>query len=199
MTQLKENIVGTGTSARDRHLQSYQELSDKFKLVVAFNRHKTKALDFTKIAHIPENKIYDNVDKILKDSNVGFIDALPPIQLNVDIVNKAVKPGNSVLLEEPFSANFEQAKEIVRLTDSSSIPIDAAEIWLYLPYVKTAKEQIKRISPAIAFTHNFMGPFVTYNKYLAITWRLKPKHVRAFLSDGKVHQLVLASTFLVEF
>ncbi|CAI4241762.1 AFH_G0001110.mRNA.1.CDS.1 [Saccharomyces cerevisiae] len=149
MTQLKISTVGTGTFARDRHLQSYQELSDKFKVVVAFNRHKTKAPDFAKIAHIPKNKIYDNVDEILKESNVDFI--------------------------------------------------DAAENWLYLPYVKTAKEQIKTISPAIAFTHNFMGPFVTYNKYLAITWRLKPKHISAFLSDGKVHQLVLASTFLVEF
>lgn len=199
MTQLKVGIIGTGIFARDRHLPSYQELSDNFKVVAAFNRHKTKALDFAKIAHIPENKIYDNADDILNDSNVDFVDALLPVQYNVDIVEKAVKAGKPILLEKPIAANLEQAKEIVRLADSTPIPIGVAENWLYLPCVKTAKEQIEKISPVIAFTHNSTGPFITDNKYLATTWRQKPEHIGGFLSDSGVHQLALVTTLLGEF
>ncbi|CAI4702220.1 CPG_1a_G0043800.mRNA.1.CDS.1 [Saccharomyces cerevisiae] len=146
MTQLKVGIIGTGIFARDRHLPSYQELSDNFKV-------------------------------ILNDSDVDFIDALLPVQFNVDIVEKAVKAGKPVLLEKPIAANLKQAKEIVKLADSTPIPIGVAENWLYLPCVKTAKEQIKKISPVIAFTHNSTGPFVTDNKYLATTWRQKPEHI----------------------
>ncbi|CAI4903775.1 AHL_G0053120.mRNA.1.CDS.1 [Saccharomyces cerevisiae] len=170
MTQLKVGIIGTGIFARDRHLPSYQELSDNFKVVAAFNRHKAKALNFAKIAHIPENKIYDNVDEILNDSDVDFIDALLPVQFNVDIVEKAVKAGKPVLLEKPIAANLKQAKEIVKLADSTPIPIGVAENWLYLPCVKTAKEQIKKI-----------------------------KHIGGYLSDGGVHQLALVTTLLGEF
>ncbi|CAI4897158.1 AHL_G0043870.mRNA.1.CDS.1 [Saccharomyces cerevisiae] len=184
MTQLKVGIIGTGIFARDRHLPSYQELSDNFKVVAAFNRHKAKALNFAKIAHIPENKIYDNVDEILNDSDVDFIDALLPVQFNVDIVEKAVKAGKPVLLEKPIAANLKQAKEIVKLADSTPIPIGVAENWLYLPCVKTAKEQIKKISPVIAFTHNSTGPFNILGGYL---------------SDGGVHQLALVTTLLGEF
>ncbi|CAI4824763.1 BDM_1a_G0052820.mRNA.1.CDS.1 [Saccharomyces cerevisiae] len=175
MTQLNVGIVGTGIFARDRHLPSYQELSDNFKVVAVFNRHKAKALNFAEIADVPENKVYDNVVEILNDSNVDFIDALLPVQFNVDIVEKAV-----------------------RAADSTPIPIGVAENWLYLPCVKTAKEQIKKIAPVLAFTHNSTGPFVADSKYLATTWRQKPEHIGGVLSDGGVHQLALVTSLLGE-
>lgn len=159
MTQLNVGIVGTGIFARDRHLPSYQQLSDKFKVIAVFNRHQAKALDFAKIADVPENKVYDSVVEILNDSNIDFIDALLPVQFNLDIVEKAVKAGKPVLLEKPIAANLEQAREIVRLAASTSIPIGVAENWLYLPCIKTAKEQIKKIGPVLAFTPQFYGPF----------------------------------------
>lgn len=99
MSPLNVGIVGTGIFARDRHLPSYQEFPDKFKVIAAFNRHKAKALDFAKVADIPENKVYDNLDEILNDPHVDYIDALLPAQFNADIVEKAVKAGKPVILE----------------------------------------------------------------------------------------------------
>ncbi|CAI4716970.1 BAP_1a_G0043500.mRNA.1.CDS.1 [Saccharomyces cerevisiae] len=199
MSPLNVGIVGTGIFARDRHLPSYQEFPDKFKVIAAFNRHKAKALDFAKVADIPENKVYDNLDEILNDPHVDYIDALLPAQFNADIVEKAVKAGKPVILEKPIAANLDQAKEIVKIAESTPLPVGVAENWLYLPCIKIAKEQIEKIGPVVAFTHNSTGPFVTQNKYLTTTWRQKPEHIGGFLSDGGVHQLALVISLLGEF
>lgn len=160
---------------------------------------KKLALNFAKIANVPEDKVYDNLDEILNDPHVDYIDALLPAQFNAGIVEKAVKVGKPVLLEKPIAANLEQAREIVKLAESTPLPVGVAENWLYLPCIEIAKEQIKKISPVVAFTHNSTGPFVTANKYLTTTWRQKPEHIGGFLSDGGVHQLALVISLLGEF
>lgn len=195
---LNVGIVGTGIFARDRHLPSYKEMSDNFKVVAAFNRTRSKALDFAKVAGIPENKVYDNLEEILKDENVSYIDALVPAQFNVATAEKAIAAGKPILLEKPIAANMKQARELVKLADSTDLPIGIAENWLFLGAIEVAKKHLARIGPVVAFTHNSTGPFVTKNKYLSTTWRQHPEHIGGFLSDGGVHQLALVTALVGE-
>ncbi|CCD24829.1 uncharacterized protein NDAI_0E00130 [Naumovozyma dairenensis CBS 421] len=196
---LNVGIVGTGIFARDRHLPSYQEYPNDFKVVAAFNRTKSKAQEFAKIAGIPDDKVYDNLDEIMNDKNVSFIDALLPAQFNLSAVKKAIEVNKPILLEKPIAATMAQAREIVQLSDASDLPIAIAENWLYLTCIKLALKQLERIGPIVAFTHNSTGPFVSTNKYLATSWRQNPEHIGGFLSDGGVHQLALVTALLGEF
>ncbi|QLG70943.1 hypothetical protein HG535_0A08900 [Zygotorulaspora mrakii] len=199
MTVLNVGIVGTGIFARARHLPSYQELPNDFKVVAAFNRTKSKALDFAKVAGIPEDKVFDNLDDLLKDKDVSFIDALVPVQFNVATAEKAIAAGKPILIEKPIAANMKQARELVKLADSTPLPIGIAENWLHLTCIDVVKPHLKRIGPIVSFTHNATGPFVTESKYLATTWRQHPEHIGGFLSDGGVHQLALVTHLVGNF
>lgn len=196
---LNVGIIGTGIFARDRHLPSYEELSSDFKVVAAFNRTRSKALDFAKIAGISEDKVYDDLDGILADKDVSYVDALLPAQFNVATAEKAIAAGKPILLEKPIAATMQQAREMVKLSDSTDLPIGIAENWLYLGAIDVAKKYLPKIGPVIAFTHNSTGPFITDNKYLATTWRQNPEHIGGFLSDGGVHQLALVTHLVGNF
>lgn len=196
---LNVGVVGTGIFAKDRHLPSYQEMPESFKVVAAFNRTKAKATEFAKLAGLPDSKVYDNIDEILKDEDVDYIDALLPVQFNVDTVKKAIAANKPIILEKPIAANMKQAREMVELAESTPLPIGIGENWLYLNCIEEAKKHLERIGPIVAFTHNSTGPFVSNNKYLNTAWRQNPEHIGGFLSDGGVHQLALVTDLVGEF
>lgn len=192
-------IVGTGIFARERHLPSYQELPNDFKVVAAFNRTKSKALDFAKVAGIPGEKVYDNLEELLNDKDITYVDALVPAQFNVGTAEKAIAAGKPILMEKPIAATIAQAREMVKLADSTDLPIGIAENWLYLGCIDIVKKHLERISPIVGFTHNSTGPFISKNKYLATSWRQHPEHIGGFLSDGGVHQLALVTDLVGKF
>ncbi|CCF55739.1 hypothetical protein KAFR_0A03040 [Kazachstania africana CBS 2517] len=189
-------VVGTGIFAKDGHLPVYSAHPDKFNVVAAFNRTKSKALDFAKAAGVPEEKVYDTIEEVMNDKNVTYIDGLLPVQLNPTLVKKAIEAGKPILLEKPIAANMAQAREVVELAEKTDLPIAIAENWSYLECIDVAKKHIQRIGPVVAFTHNSTGPFVKNNKYLATTWRQNPEHIGGFLSDGGVHQLALVTALV---
>lgn len=199
MSPLNVGIVGTGIFAKDMHLPCYQAYPDKFRVAAANNRTKSKAENFAKLAEIPENKVYDTVDEIFQDKDIDFVDAMLPVQYNLDIVKKAIAAKKPILLEKPIAANLKQARELVHVAESSNVPVGIAENWLYLEVLEEARKHIGKIGPILAFTHNSTGPFVSSNKYLATTWRQNPEHIGGFLSDGGVHQMGLAASLVGEF
>lgn len=199
MAPLNVGVVGTGIFAKDMHLPCMQSYPDKFKLAAANNRTKSKAEDFAKLAGIPENKVYDTFEEILHDKDIDFIDAMLPVQNNLDAVKKAIAAKKPILLEKPIAANLTQAKELVKVAEASDTLVGIAENWLYLEVLQEAEKHISKIGPIVAFTHSSTGPFVSSNKYLATSWRQNPEHVGGFLSDGGVHQLALANSLVGEF
>lgn len=196
---LKVGVVGTGIFAKDRHLPSYQEYPEEFKVVAAFNRTKSKAIEFARLAGIPEEKVYDNIESIMNDKDVDYIDALLPVQFNVATVKKAIAANKPIILEKPIAATLKQARELVQLAESTDLPIAIGENWIYLNSIEVAKTHLERIGPIISFTHNSTGPFISNNKYLTTSWRQNPEHIGGFLSDGGVHQLALATALVGEF
>ncbi|SCU83173.1 LANO_0B08526g1_1 [Lachancea nothofagi CBS 11611] len=195
---LNVGIVGTGIFARETHLPAYEHLPQDFKVVAAFNRTKSKAEKFAEHAGIAEDKVYDSLDEMLADKTISFIDALLPAQFNADTVEKCIAAGKPIILEKPIAATIDQARKVVKLAESTPIPVAIAENWLFLNAAKVLKEQLAEIGPITAFTYNSTGPFVKENKYLATSWRQKPEHIGGFLSDGGVHQLALLTEVLGE-
>ncbi|SCU93969.1 LAMI_0E16226g1_1 [Lachancea mirantina] len=195
---LNVGIVGTGIFARDRHLPSYQEMPEHFRVTAAFNRTRSKAEAFAEVAEISKDKVYDNLDEILADESISFIDALLPAQFNATTVVKCVAANKPVILEKPIAATIAQAREIVKIAETTSVPVGIAENWLFLEVAKTVKKYLPKIGPLSAFTYNSTGPFIFHNKYLATSWRKNPEHIGGFLSDGGVHQLAFLVDILGE-
>lgn len=159
--------------------------------MAAFNRTKAKAEDFAKKANIPEENIHDSLDAIMGDDKVEVLDILLPVQFNLSALQKAVTYGKPAIIEKPIAATIEDAREIVKLDQSTDVPIVIAENWLYLKVGQIMLEQMPKIGNLIGFTYRYTGPFNNNNIYAATTWRQKPQHIGGYLSDGGVHQLAL--------
>lgn len=188
-------IIGTGIFATKAHYPSLDS-SPYFKPTACYNRTIEKAEKFAQLAD-PPLKVYKELDDAFKDPEIDLIDALLPVQYNLDIVSKAVKYSKNIVIEKPIAANIQQAKEIVHLSKSNpSVLIAVNEHWVYLKAVTELQNAMKKIGKIVGFNYHSTGSFNFDNQYLTTSWRQKPEHVGGFLSDGGVHQLALLTSVL---
>lgn len=192
---LNAAIVGTGIFATDTHLPTIQKIPE-IKPYAAYNRTKAKAETFAEKAGIDKSLVADSLDDIFTNDKVDFIDALLPVQSNLDLIRKAIDHNKPVAIEKPIAANLEQAREIVNITNSTSLPILILENWSYRKSIPILKDVLTKIGDVVSFTYRATGAWNDNNKYLATGWRQNPEHIGGFLSDGGVHQLALLTDVL---
>ncbi|ODV78118.1 NAD(P)-binding protein [Suhomyces tanzawaensis NRRL Y-17324] len=189
-------VVGTGIFATDEHLPNIQKI-DNLTPVAAYNRTRAKAEAFAEKANIDKANVYDSLEEVFSNDKIDFVDALLPVQHNLDVVKLAVQHKKPLAFEKPIAANLSQAKEIVQLARSSDVPIAVLENWSFRKATKILKEEIiPKIGDIISFTYNGTGAFDEGNKYSNTSWRVKPEHIGGYLSDGGVHQLALLTDVL---
>ncbi|WPK26863.1 hypothetical protein PUMCH_004227 [Australozyma saopauloensis] len=194
---LRVGIVGTGIFATDSHLPVIQSLPE-LKPSAAYNRTKSKADAFAEKASIEAAEVYENLDDIVASSKVDFIDALLPVQNNVNVIRTAIKFNKPIVVEKPIAANLSQAREIVELAEASKLPIGILEQWAFFNGITEVKKVLPKIGDIISFTYKATGPWNPDNKYMATPWRQNPEHIGGYLSDGGVHQLALLTEILGE-
>lgn len=194
---LNVGIVGTGIFATDRHLPVIKGISN-LKPYAAFNRTESKAHTFAEKAGIDKKDVYQNVEDLLNNKEVDFVDGLLPVQSNLDLVQKSVKFNKPIVFEKPIAANLDQAKEIVKIAESSDLPIGILEQWSFLSAIDKLHEILPKIGDVVSFIYKSTGAWNEDNKYLATGWRQNPEHIGGFLSDGGVHQLALLTEVLGE-
>jgi len=187
-------VVGTGIFATDAHLPALKA-SKYFTPYSCYNKTKQKAEIFAEKAGI--KVVYDDIEEAFKDPEVDLVDALLPVQFNLDAVKLAVKYKKNICVEKPIAADLEQAEQIVKLSrENPDIIIAVNEHWCYFKAVNALREAISKIGHVYSFTYSSTGQFNFGNKYLSTSWRRKPKHIGGFLSDGGVHQLALLTGVL---
>lgn len=189
-------VVGTGIFATDNHLPTFNKIP-AITPYAAYNRTKSKAEVFAEKASIDKGKVADSLEQIFEDKNVDFVDALLPVQTNLDVVKLAIKHNKPLAFEKPIAANLEQAKEIVKLSEATDLPIGVLENWSFLKATKIlVNDVLPKIGDVIGFTYRSTGPWNDKNKYGATPWRQNPEHIGGYLSDGGVHQLALLTDVL---
>lgn len=192
---LNVGIVGTGIFATDKHLPTIQSI-ESLTPYAAYNRTRSKAVTFAEKAHIPESNVYDSVDEIFQNPKIDFVDALLPVQTNVDIIKTAIKYNKPIAVEKPIAANLDQAREIVKISSETDLPIGILEQWAFFHGITEVKKVLPKIGEVVSFTYRATGAWNANNKYLNTSWRQKPEHIGGFLSDGGVHQLALLTEIL---
>ncbi|KAK7207510.1 hypothetical protein BZA70DRAFT_286866 [Myxozyma melibiosi] len=196
-TPLKVGLIGTGIFAHTRHLPAISAVPE-LKLTACANRTIEKAQEFASKSSIPHDKVYADITALLADPDVEAIDALLPAQYTLDAVNQCVAAGKPIAIEKPIAANLAQAKEIVRISRESELPIMVLENFAFWHIVDEIKAVLSQIGDVVYFSHYAVAPFNPNNIYLNTSWRQKPEHVGGFLSDGGVHQVAIFTEILGE-
>ena len=165
------------------------------KVAAAYNRSRAKAENFAQVAKLDQSKVHDSLNELLKDPSVDAIDALLPVQFNLETIKKSFAAGKPVAIEKPISSNLEDAKKIVQLSRTSDLPLLILENVAYTKVVSQIKALLPKIGKPVTFLFQSTGPY-TPSKYHATGWRQKPEHVGGYLSDGGVHQIALITGIL---
>lgn len=188
-------IVGTGIFATNAHLPAIQK-NELLTPVSCYNRTAAKAQAFAALNE-PALKVYKELDEVFADPEVDVVDALLPVQYNLDAVKRAVASGKNIAIEKPIAANIEQAREIVKLAKANpEIIVAVNEHWVFLKAASQIKAAMAKIGNVVGFNYHSTGPFNFNNQYMTTAWRQHPEHIGGFLSDGGVHQLGLLTTAL---
>ncbi|KAI9498111.1 hypothetical protein BDB00DRAFT_913853 [Zychaea mexicana] len=188
---IRVGIIGTGIFAY-RHLRAYNAVGqDKFQIVACANRSRDKAEKFAKEAGIPESAIYADPKELINDPNVELVDALLPVQYNLEIVEAAIAAKKHILFEKPIAHNLDDARKIVSAAQKAESVVAVAENWSYhsLPRAVAKYVQAGHIGEIVNFSYDSARPYNPSSPYHTTAWRQSPQHPGGYLSDGGVHDM----------
>ncbi|AOT68876.1 Gfo/Idh/MocA family protein [Geosporobacter ferrireducens] len=190
MKQINFAIIGFGGIARTHALAVY-DANLRYALPYQLN-----------LTHVVTRKPMDiplagaknvtDIEAVLADPTIHFIDICTPNDSHLEIVTKAVSYGKSIYCEKPLSSNYPDALEMVKLVQEGNILNAVALMCRFMPAVHLLKKELEKrtIGEVIDFKIR------TYHKsYLSEkkkgTWRTLAQDGKGALLDLGVHLIDL--------
>ncbi|KAL1924988.1 uncharacterized protein VTP21DRAFT_4642 [Calcarisporiella thermophila] len=196
---LRTAVIGTGIFSRKRHLPAFEKQRDKFQIVACCNRSREKAEIFADEAKISHEHIHSGLDGLLKsEPEVEALDVILPPTDNLAATKAALSSGKHIVLEKPIAHSIEDAREIVRLAESSEKVVMIAENFVHRKYVREMKAFIEdgHLGEVVTFIMTAVRPYNPESPYVKTAWRANPAHPGGFLSDAGVHDMGLLTAVL---
>ena len=131
-------IIGAGGIVNDAHLPAYKIAG--FEVAGIYDINMEKAKNTAARFSIPA--VYESINQLLAEapSDVVFDLALPG---NVVIsVLQQLPDGAAVLMQKPMGENYEQAKDILKLTREKKMIAGVNFQLRYAPFIMAAREMI---------------------------------------------------------
>ena len=139
MGKLNLAVLGAGNIA-ETMARTIQGLDDVCAYAVA-SRDQKKAQEFADKYGF--KKVYGSYEEMLADPEVGLVYVATPHSHHYDHCKLCIEAGKPVLCEKAFTANAEQAEELLALAKEKKVFITEA-IWTrYMPFLKTMKDVIE--------------------------------------------------------
>ena len=187
MKKLGLGLIGTGVATRELHAPALKALKNKFRLVAAVNRTRSKAEIAAKAMGI--EKVVDTVDELLALKEVDAVLISVPIEQTAALTLKALKAGKHVLAEKPIAANPAQAKRLIASASKIRKTLMIAENWYFWDIVVQMRKWVQQGAVGkvrlVEVSQNIH--LDTKNMYYQTKWRQKPKFAGGFIVDGGVH------------
>lgn len=139
MGKLNLAVLGAGNIA-ETMARTIQGLDDVCAYAVA-SRDQKKAQEFADKYGF--KKVYGSYEEMLADPEVGLVYVATPHSHHYDHCKLCIEAGKPVLCEKAFTANAEQAEELLALANEKKVFITEA-IWTrYMPFLKTMRDVIE--------------------------------------------------------
>ncbi|KAH8898920.1 NAD(P)-binding protein [Thozetella sp. PMI_491] len=200
-------LLGAGIFAQTEHLPAIEASSD-LELKAVYSRSQKSAETIASEAKNSVDVYFDSpetpgksLSDLLARSDIAAVAVCLPINVQPDIVKKAVEAGKHVISEKPVAKDVTTAVETLEWYKArADAPIWAvAENFRFLESLDYATAKLNEIGGQVTTFHLKMNSFVTEdNKYYNTPWRKIPEYQGGFLLDGGVHfvaalRLLLAS------
>lgn len=88
--------------------------------------------------YIIEEK-YENYKEMINESNIDAVIVSTPNATHYEIVKEALKNSKHVLVEKPFTVNYEHAYELTKIANKKSVVLSVGQCWRFHPHVQYAR------------------------------------------------------------
>lgn len=186
-SKLRLGMIGTGVAARELYLPALQALSRKIEVTACVNRTRRKAVSYAKLLGIPT--VVDTAEELLQRDDVDAVLISLPIDLQPEMVKKALAAGKAVLSEKPVGPTLVAGRRLVKACAKYKSPWFVGENVAFMSALAKAKQWVEsgRLGDIRLVEARQMTWMDTKNIYFKTAWRQEPKHIGGFLSDGGVH------------
>ncbi|MBU3161091.1 Gfo/Idh/MocA family oxidoreductase [Clostridium frigoris] len=129
-----------------------------------------------------------DIEEVLKDEEIDFIDICTPNNVHFDNVVKAVKYGKAIYCEKPLATNLKDAIEMAGLVKENNIKNSVALVYRFMPALSLLKAELEKetIGRIIDFkVRTYHDSYLNENK--KDTWRTGKNSGGGALLDLGVH------------
>lgn len=134
-------IIGFGSIAKTHALSTF-DANLRFSLPYRLNISHVVT---RRPVDIPINGVKNvlDIEEVLKDENVHFIDICTPNDSHYDITKKAIKFGKPIYCEKPLASNYEDALKMSKLVEENNIKNSVTLMYRFMPAVRLLKREIR--------------------------------------------------------
>jgi predicted dehydrogenase len=115
-------VVGSGIGRA--HIQAYQMLPERFKVIAMCDIDESRAREVAKEYHIPH--VVPDFSELCQRDDLDVIDLCTPSYLHVSQVQQALAAGKHVICEKPVAGSLKDVDELIaaeRQSDKRVMPI----------------------------------------------------------------------------
>lgn len=130
MGKTKIAILGAGYISAI-HIESYHRFVPDAEVVAVYARDVKKGASFAETHGIPRS--YDNLDKLISETDCDIIDICLPNYLHHDACIKAANAGKHIIVEKPLCLTLEEADEMIEACKRNHRKLMYAEELCFAP------------------------------------------------------------------
>ena len=186
MKKINFAIIGYGGIAKTHALAVF-DANIKFSLPYELNLTHIVTREPKNIS-ISGVKNVTDIEEVLKNEEVHFIDICTPNDSHFDIVKSAAEYGKAIYCEKPLSSNYSDAMEMAKIVKENNIINSVALVYRFMPSLSLLKRELQKetIGQIIDFkVRTYHDSYL--NEMKKDTWRTGKKSGGGALLDLGVH------------
>lgn len=139
LTEINWGIIGCGNVTELKSGPAFNK-TEHSHLVAVMRRNAALAEDYAKRHGVP--KFYSDGEALINDPEVNAVYIATPPNTHASYAIAAMKAGKPVYVEKPMARNYQECKEMLRVSEETGIPLYVAYYRRTLPAFLKVKELI---------------------------------------------------------
>ncbi len=141
MKEIRLGTIGSGMIVHS--ILDGVKKTEGIRCVAVYSRTKEKGQGLAAAYQV--EKVYTDLEEMLKDEEINFIYVASPNSLHYEQTKMALLAGKNVICEKPFCTRAEQVRELMELAREKGLFLVDAVPTTYLPNYEILKRELKKI------------------------------------------------------
>ncbi|MEG0327426.1 MAG: Gfo/Idh/MocA family oxidoreductase [Erysipelothrix sp.] len=184
---MKIATIGTGIIVE--HFIRAARTVDDIDFVAVYSRNLVRGHEFAEKVSI--DKVYTSLTEMFSDNEIDTIYIASPNSLHYEQTKLALLSGKNVIVEKPFTGNYEKALELVTLSKDLNLYLFEAICNIHMPHFEYIKEKIDKVGKIKLIQCNYSQYSSRYSQLLqgTITNVFDPNFSGGALADINIYNL----------